>query len=108
MDELLSSLEAVPKYPKNLICHQVYPHVLDSYVSRLDEREQTLFCDKRKAAVDFWQFDHAGQGFWDKRVCNDVELREQLRIGVLPQRLDPRCQFMYVKNEKHSQIGMLS
>jgi hypothetical protein len=94
MDELIRSYEAASQYPKNLICHQVYPHVLDSYILQLDAREDSLFSGENKAVADFWQFDHVGQGFWHKCVRNTVELREQLRIGALPQRLDPRCQFM--------------
>jgi hypothetical protein len=94
MDELVRSYDAASEYPQNLVCHHTYQHVLDSYRLRLSERENSLFYDESKAAVDFWQFDHAGQGFWDKRVHNALELREQLRIGSLPQRFDPKCRFM--------------
>jgi hypothetical protein len=94
MDELVRSYEAASEYPKNLVCHHTFQHVLDSYSLRLGERKDSLFSDESKAAVDFWQFDHASQGFWDKRVHNASELHEQLRIGSLPQRLDPKCRFM--------------
>ena len=94
MDEVVRSYEAAHDYPKSLVCHQHYEHVLDSYLTRLNEREDSLFYGESRAAVHFWQFDHASQGFWDRCVHNALELREQLRIGSLPQRLDPKCQFM--------------
>jgi hypothetical protein len=94
MDELIRSYDAAPEYPTNLICHHTHQHVLDSYLVRLGERGDSIFCHESKAAVDFRQFDHADQGFWDKCVHNPVELREHLRIGSVPQRLDPKCQFM--------------
>jgi hypothetical protein len=94
MDELIRSFSGAHEYPKNLVCHQVYPHILESYIRKLDERNNNLFSADHKVLVDFWQFDHAGQGFWDKCVRDAVELREQLRIGALPQRHDPRCRFM--------------
>jgi uncharacterized protein len=62
MDALAISCDAAREYPKNLICHNTYQHVLDSYARRLKEREDSLFCSLNKAAVNFWQFDHEAQG----------------------------------------------
>lgn len=62
MDELARSCDAAPEYPKNLVCHQTHQYVLESYVRRLEERGDNLFCGQNKAIVNFWQFDHEAQG----------------------------------------------
>lgn len=111
MDELAHSCDAATEYPKNLVCHHTHQHVLDSYVHKLEERGDNLFCSPNKAVVNFWQFDHEAQGmsseksfkfeepnsppgFWHRCVHNLGELYEQLHIASSPQRLDPRCRFM--------------
>lgn len=94
MNELIRSYEAALEYPRNLVCHRLYPHVLDTYTLRLRERELDFFTDEDMAAVDFWEFDEDAQGFWHKHVHNTAELHEQLRVGILPQRPDPICRFM--------------
>lgn len=111
MDQLIGSLNAALEYPKNLVCHHSYQHVLESCSQRLKDRENNLFCNANKALVSFWQYDVQGQGmarenrsgyykancpaeFGEKPVRNIADLREQLRLGISPQRLDPKCRFM--------------
>ncbi|KAF7512558.1 hypothetical protein GJ744_000819 [Endocarpon pusillum] len=96
MDELARSYERAPDYPKNLLCPNTYQHVLDSYFRRLKDREDNLFCSANKSLVYFWQFNHEAQGFWDNCVHNRTELNDQLRIASSPQRLDPRCRFVFL------------
>jgi hypothetical protein len=71
MDELTSSLDAARHYPKNLICHTTHQHVLDSYVDRLQERGDNLFCSPDNAVVNFWQFDHEAQSMSSTKLKNE-------------------------------------
>jgi hypothetical protein len=60
MDELMRSCADARDYPRNLVCHNTYQHVLSSYLQGLNAREQSLFCSENKAAVDFWEIDDGG------------------------------------------------
>lgn len=62
MDELIHSYRAAAKYPRNLVDHHTYQHVLDSYVNQLNDKEDNLFCGPSNVLINFWQFDHESQG----------------------------------------------
>ena len=62
MDELIHSYRAAAQYPRNLVDHHAYQHVLDMYVNQLNEKGDSLFCGPSKVVINFYQFDHESQG----------------------------------------------
>jgi hypothetical protein len=59
-------------YPKNIVCHNSYDHVLTAYTEQLDEQESRLFCDELKAAVYIWHYDEAKKGVQDHLAAQKV------------------------------------
>ena len=57
---LTVSCEAALEFPRNLVRHDSYEYILNSYHSRLDEHEKRLFQDESKSTLDFSELDHDG------------------------------------------------
>ena len=64
MEQLISSCDAANSYPMNLVKQSVYEHILSAYSRRLDEQDSRLFRSETEASLDFWDFDHDGEGMF--------------------------------------------
>ena len=58
--QLIVSCGEALEFPRNLVRHDSYEHVLDSYHNRLNEHEERLFQAESKSALDFSELDHGG------------------------------------------------
>jgi hypothetical protein len=70
-------------YPKNIIYHNSYDHVLTTYAEQLNEQESRLFCDELKAAVYIRDYNEAKKGVQDYLAAQDVLKAVQLKPNKL-------------------------
>ena len=110
--QLSTQCENALDFPRTLIHDSSYPYSLDLYFKRLNEYEDRLFHDERRAALDFSDLDVGACGlstYSDRNeMCTDlydadfvhscehdmIELRKKLNFAPLPVREDPRCRFV--------------
>jgi hypothetical protein len=59
---LMQSCNNAAEYPKNIVHHNVYEHVLDAYAEQLNEQQNRLFCEDSKAALYLQDYDDRVQG----------------------------------------------
>jgi hypothetical protein len=58
----IQSCTNAAEYPKNIVFHNSYDHLLIAYTEHLDEQESRLFCDESKAVVHIRHYDEAKKG----------------------------------------------
>ena len=110
--QLVAQCEKALDFPRTLIHDSTYPYILDVYFNRLNEFEDRLFHDERRAALDFSDLDIGASGlstYSDRHEMNTdlynvvfehscehdmIELRKKLNLAPLPVREDPRCRFV--------------
>ena len=110
--QLSAQCEKALEFPRTLIHDSTYPYSLDVYFNRLNEYEDRLFHDERRAALDFSDLDVGACGLStysdSHEMCTDldnavfehscehdmIELRKKLNWAPLPVREDPRCRFV--------------
>jgi len=51
-----TSCDAAASFPKSLVYHNTYKHILDTHVERLNKQENRLFCDEDKADLELWEY----------------------------------------------------
>jgi len=61
MEHLSASCNAAATYPRNLVRPNTYEYDLIGYTKRLDERQDSLFCNENKAVLDFWECHDGGK-----------------------------------------------
>jgi hypothetical protein len=60
------SCNAADNFPSNLVFHNTYPHILRTYVSRLDDQENKdrLFYGENASDVEVWEYSNQHSGDW--------------------------------------------
>jgi len=54
-DAFRDSLNNFANYPKNLVHHNTFDHILEGDVNRLDSQEWRLFSSEEKSNVELWE-----------------------------------------------------
>ncbi|CZR56656.1 uncharacterized protein PAC_06545 [Phialocephala subalpina] len=95
-DAFRGSVASFDDYPKNLVHHNTYYHILQAYADRLTKEDDRLFCNENETDVELWEYKVEPTGFVS---CNPKTL-EELRTHVAGLHLfaqdDPQCRFMFV------------
>jgi hypothetical protein len=111
----ISCAEAA-NYPKNLVYHDTYDHILKGYIDRLDEQAERLFFDESKASLSVRDYDADLNGtcrslrtysenliftllidyivFENITLCSDESVQDYFNGGQLQGREDPQCRLM--------------
>lgn len=51
----LDSLNNFASYPRNLVHHNTFDHILEGHVDRLDKQDERLFSSEEKTDVELWE-----------------------------------------------------
>jgi hypothetical protein len=76
MDQFEKSFESFAGYPSNLVRHSLYGPKADAYGQKLAESEQDLFCNEKKAEINFLECDRGASGtcgrhgFYNTKLVN--------------------------------------
>jgi hypothetical protein len=54
-DAFRDSLDSSASYPRNLVHHNTFDHILEAHVDRLDKQEERLFSCEGKTDVELWE-----------------------------------------------------
>jgi hypothetical protein len=54
-DAFRDSLSNFASYPRNLVHHNTFDHVLEAHVDRLDTQDERLFSGEEKTDVELWE-----------------------------------------------------
>jgi len=96
MERFQESCCSAATFPRNLVNHGTYDHILRKYSERLDEKQDRLFCGAGEASVDLLESQDHETDFNPFCVKTTDEMQDQLRL-VLPRGLkDPLCRFIFI------------
>ena len=111
-EKFIRSCNDAIAYPNNLVYHNSYDHVLQSYVERLDEHEKRLFFGESRASLSIRDYDDDVKGlqvsstrlvhqlthkyldFENITLCGNDDLQSYLSGKQLFNHNDPQCRFM--------------
>jgi hypothetical protein len=112
--DFLQACNSAASFPKSLVNQNTYEHVKTTYISRLDEAENQLFCKEDKASVELWEYRDMStgtqnvamqtiprnllnkKGFTSSHISRNQEVVKNL-MGAQPfSQVDPYCRFMYL------------
>jgi hypothetical protein len=54
-DAFRDSLNNFARFPRNLVHHNTYEHILEGHVERLDKQDERLFSSEEKTDVGLWE-----------------------------------------------------
>ncbi|RDL30167.1 uncharacterized protein BP5553_10445 [Venustampulla echinocandica] len=95
-DSFRDSLNKSASFPKSLVYHRAYEHVLEAHVDRLNEQDDRLFSCEDKTNLELWEYGAQSTGFKSHHFNNSTQLRNHFVGGQLFAEVDPQCRFMFV------------
>ncbi|KAM3071949.1 hypothetical protein ACMFMG_008417 [Clarireedia jacksonii] len=90
-----ASCESAAEFPKNLVYHDTYNHVLQSYTERLELQESRLFFDESKSNLWFRDYKDGIEAFVNTSICGMDKLRAYLTDGDSGI-TDPKCRYLFI------------
>lgn len=109
----MRSCETASEFPKNIVYHDTYDHILEGYFNRLNEQEDRLFCDVSKAKLTIMELAastdlkclfishlhsreiiHKAAGFENITLFNYNDLRDYFDENGNYGKTDPSCRIM--------------
>ena len=61
-DAFIKSCDTALTFPKCLVYHNTYEHILDAYIERLKKEETRLFFNENRADAEFWDYRTQARG----------------------------------------------
>lgn len=106
MDQVEAQCDSARDFPKNLLLvpriAKPSDYVLDLLLTRLNDQEGRLFCAESKASLDFFEFDHGGQGDFS---CTGLGTATVLRFLAHPRSITWRLENIFAGCRLYEAIG---
>lgn len=84
-DAFRDSLNSFASYPRNLVHHNTFDHILEGHVDRLDKQDERLFSSEERTDVELWESGNQPSGKVPRKwleICNFM--LKSSRVFVFP------------------------